>query len=202
MDDLTNNDIAAMSAAMNALDDDSPYVASNNSSDSESKITDMSIPVAGVSSDDIYAMGSIMESLSDLDEDSNVSYVVNNSTVSQSYNNVDNNFKLHENKVQGFKDTYSYDIEIAGKLIVEGMMMKEAAKALCDLLNDGYTLTDSNSLHLLGEGLRYTHLMEKAMKCKRNNLNENVNTESKKYLSEAKKCRSGVRNFLFDNDLI
>ena len=87
---------------------------------------------------------------------------------------------------------------LSDKIIIEGIMMKESASAIVNLMNTGSTISSKNVLHLLGEGLSYTNMLTRAMHCK-TTLTENHNDSVKSWLNKAKICRKSVKAFIFDH---
>lgn len=68
--------------------------------------------------------------------------------------------------VKGLKNVKKYSIQNSynNQVIIEGIMMQEAAMALLNVLNDGGTLTNPKVLGIISYGIQYTNILEQAIK--------------------------------------
>lgn len=126
----------------------------------------------------------------------------------QQYRTPDKNWSLVEEKVQGTKNVMTYSIKSnhSEQVIMNGMMMYEAALTLVNLLNEGRMITDAKVLGIISSGLQYTVVVNetlKAAKKRQKVLNESKYDEAKELdiiiaekKSEAYKLKERVMNFL------
>lgn len=68
--------------------------------------------------------------------------------------------------VKGLKNVKKYSIQNSynNQVIIEGIMMQEAAMALLNVLNEGGTLTNPKVLGIISYGIQYTKILEDAIK--------------------------------------
>lgn len=121
---------------------------------------------------------------------------------------IDKNWSLVEEKMTGTKNTMIYSIKCnhSEQIIMNGMMMFEAAQTLVNLLNEGRMLTDAKILGIISSGLQYTVVMNEALKAAKKRqkvLNESRYDEAKELdiiitekKTEAFKLKERVMNFL------
>ncbi|BBM61615.1 Uncharacterised protein [Escherichia coli] len=118
------------------------------------------------------------------------------------------NWSLVEEKVQGTKSTKVYSIKCnhSSQIIMNNIMMYEAALTLVNLLNEGRMLTDAKVLGIISSGLQYTNVISEALKAAQKRqrvLNESKYDEAKdldiiiaEKKAEAYKLKERVLNFL------
>ncbi|EMR6005920.1 hypothetical protein WJW27_002620 [Escherichia coli] len=118
------------------------------------------------------------------------------------------NWSLVEEKVQGTKSTKVYSIKCnhSSQIIMNNIMMYEAALTLVNLLNEGRMLTDAKLLGIISSGLQYTNVISEALKAAQRRqrvLNESKYDEAKELdiiiaekKAEAYKLKERVLNFL------
>ncbi|EHU8780911.1 hypothetical protein N0S44_000141 [Escherichia coli] len=118
------------------------------------------------------------------------------------------NWSLVEEKVQGTKSTKVYSIKCnhSSQIIMNNIMMYEAALTLVNLLNEGRMLTDAKVLGIISSGLQYTNVISEALKAahkRQRVLNESKYDEAKdldiiiaEKKAEAYKLKERVLNFL------
>lgn len=129
--------------------------------------------------------------------------------VNSSYNpRPTTNWSLVEDKLPGTKNTKIYSIKCnhSSQVIMNGIMMYEAALTLVNLLNAGRMLSDAKVLGIISSGLQYTNVMTetlKAAKKRQTVLNESKYDEAKdldiiiaEKKAEAYKLKERVMNFL------
>lgn len=116
--------------------------------------------------------------------------------------------------VKGTKSTKVYSIKSnhSNQVIMDGMMMFEAAQTLVNLLNEGRKLTDVKILGIISAGLQYTHVMTEYIDAARKRqkvLNESRYDEAKELDGEitalkenAQKLKQRVMKFLVDEGYI
>lgn len=75
-------------------------------------------------------------------------------------------WSLVENTVDGTKNTKTYSIQSnhSGQIIMDGIMMYEAALTITNLLNEGKMITDTKMLGIISSGLQYTSVVNEALK--------------------------------------
>lgn len=118
------------------------------------------------------------------------------------------NWSLVEEVVTGTKSTkvYSVKCNYSSQVIMNNIMMYEAALTLVNLLNEGRMLTDAKVLGIISSGLQFTAVMTEALKAaqKRHKvLNESRYDDAKELdiiiaekKAEAYKLKERVLNFL------
>lgn len=116
--------------------------------------------------------------------------------------------------VKGTKSTKVYSIKSnhSGQVIMDGMMMFEAAQTLVNLLNEGRKLSDVKILGIISAGLQYTHVMTEYINAARKRqkvLNESRYDDAKELDVEianlkesAQKLKQRVMKFLVDEGYI
>lgn len=75
-------------------------------------------------------------------------------------------WSLVEESVPGVKSLKMYSIKSnhSGQVIMDSMMMFEAAQTIVNLLNEGRTISDFRILGIISSGLQYTAVMNEAIK--------------------------------------
>lgn len=118
------------------------------------------------------------------------------------------NWSLVEEKVQGTKSTKVYSVKCnhSSQIIMNNIMMYEAAQTIVNLLNEGRMLTDAKILGIISSGLQFTNVMSEALKAAQKRqrvLNESKYDEAKdldiviaEKKAEAYKLKERVLNFL------
>ena len=118
------------------------------------------------------------------------------------------NWSLVEEKIQGTKSTKVYSVKCnhSSQVIMNNIMMYEAALTLVNLLNEGRMLTDAKVLGIISSGLQYTNVITEALKAAQKRqrvLNESKYDEAKdldiiiaEKKAEAYKLKERVLNFL------
>ncbi len=118
------------------------------------------------------------------------------------------NWSLVEEKVPGTKNTKTYSIKSnhSSQILMNNIMMYEAALTLVNLLNEGRVLTDAKILGIISSGMQFTHVMNEALnaaKKRQQVLNESKYDEAKdldvliaEKKAEAFKLKERVMNFL------
>lgn len=123
-------------------------------------------------------------------------------------------WSLVEEAVPGVKTMKMYSIKSnhSGQVIMDGMMMFEAAQTIVNLLNEGRTISDFRVLGIISSGLQYTTVMNEAIKSARKR--QAVLKESKYDVAkeldgviankkkEAQKLKERVVTFLVDEGYI
>lgn len=118
------------------------------------------------------------------------------------------NWSLVEEKVSGTKNTKTYSIKSnhSSQILMNNIMMYEAALTLVNLLNEGRVLTDAKILGIISSGMQFTYVMNEALsaaKKRKQVLNESRYDEAKELdilisekKSEAFKLKERVINYL------
>lgn len=142
---------------------------------------------------------------------------VNNMNPQSSYTpagSPSSNWSLHESIVQGTKSTKTYSVKSnhSGQVIMDGIMMYEAAFTLVKLLNEGKMITDTKILGIISSGLQYTSVVNegiKAAKTRNKVLKESRYDEAKdldiiiaEKKAEAYKLKERVLTFLVNEGYI
>lgn len=116
--------------------------------------------------------------------------------------------------VKGTKNTKVYSIKSnhSGQMLMDGMMMFEAAQTLVNLLNEGRTISDVKILGIISAGLQYTHVINEYLSAARKRqkvLNESkydkaaeLDTEIAALKESAQKLKQRVMKFLVDEGYI
>lgn len=124
------------------------------------------------------------------------------------------NWSLVTEDVKGVKNIKMYSVKSnhSGQVILDGMMMFEAAQTLVNLLNEGRNLSDAKILGIISAGLQYTTVINETIKCMRSRqkvLNESKYAEAEKLdtviaerKAQAKALKERVLTFLVDEGYI
>lgn len=124
------------------------------------------------------------------------------------------NWSLSESTLQGTKNTKVYSIKSnhSGQVLMDGMLMFEAAQTLVNLLNEGRNMSDIKVLGIISSGIQYSAVVMEAFKSvkKRHKvLNESKYDEAKELdaiiatkKKEAQKLKERVITFLVDEGYI
>lgn len=134
--------------------------------------------------------------------------------VQHQYSQPKTSWSLVTETVKGTKSTKVYSIKSnhSGQVIMDGMMMFEAAQTLVNLLNEGRKITDVKVLGIISAGLQYTQVMNEHISAARQRhkvLNESRYDEAKvldEEISQLKETgialKKRVMKFLVDEGYI
>lgn len=113
--------------------------------------------------------------------------------------------------VKGLKNAKKYSIQNAynKQNIIEGIMMREAATAILNVLNEGGTISDTKVLGIISYGIQYTKILESALKSVKTRqyvLSESnysraaeLDTEIANYRTQAQSLKEKVMGFISTN---
>lgn len=78
------------------------------------------------------------------------------------YIQAENEWMIVSEQFQGVKSVQKHTIKsnVTGKAIISDIALKESARAICNMLNQGVSINDTRVLGILSSGMRYTNLIE------------------------------------------